>query len=1216
MRIIYKQHWVWALACLLGVVGCTAGRQLGQVAHPRPSLTGQGEFGLKVWDESYLGEPAQGQFDWQVATQGTRRIVEVTGSGLQGLKAAYLSIYYDPASYHPVRVEFVTLLGEDGDLLKLHQVIRPGELQIGQVLIRPHSKTGLSGAAVLLRVTFEPGRAEPAPTKSISAQQNGGAAVKWLRSVEPTLRWTFGGIGDYDQNGEVNLADLTPIVLNYGDTGPFDPLSLGHVVDGDGNGEINLADITPIVLHFGEVTTGYNVFLRRIGESAPASHRASFAADPLATLQKVDRLEQDGVFLMNFNPLDFSGQVYDGELVSVDISSAGIYSVVLGGEYVLVEIAPQTTDPGDRPSTIVGGDPAAMPHLEWETPMPGSGTYADPFRLAGSTNYSFRLLNASAQDISANSSFNSMGQPQQSNLFEPTIFGQVVPRTGDWPWTLELGDLASLADDKPTRMLASFAPLKPAELTAHNAWLVYDPVNSGVDYPLADFSISPNPAPANWPIRLDASVSIIPGSSVTDYSWDIEELGAGDIRAESVIDTDTALSVLWLSNEGDHNIRLAVSDVPIAPGGNGKAGIERSCQVIEAPFGSVLPVAVATAVPEIVEPGAQAVMIGSDSIHPGAAQGYRVVDYYWEQTGQDGGGTATFDDPYSAVSSVAFSAEAQGSFSFTLHVLDNVGSRATDTVQVVVETIVLLPVAVFSPSPNPVIVGNEVSFDAAGSFHQDPLRSIVEYRWDFDGDGTDDQTTSLAATAHTYVETGSFMVRLTVVDDDIPAQFAVQSKLIQVDPVPNDPPVAVLVIGSSPTRVNRQVTLDASGSSDSDGSIVLYEFDVDGDGSYEYSGLDSIIQHTYTAPFDLWATVRVTDDDGENRITSAPMQVLPAGSWHTMVVDDGGGTNDVGRNAHLALVGGFPAIAYYDATAQDLKYARAKNARGLDWRNGVVVAASPGVDDGLYPVLFQLGNNPPVIAFHDATNAELEIVPATDSVGLDWGTATVIDGVLYSAGQGLSGLSSADREALAYYDTSNNRLLFMRATNEAGTSWDSPVEVAQAVGAVDPAALTSMSLNLSSFPCITAQLDAAASLHVANILDGSAWEATVVINAAAGPSAQCGFLPPVAYGVYYDTGAAELRVEIATFADGSDWGEQPSRVGSLVDAGELVLLGPSQTQGLIYDSNYKYFLCVGSPTAGLLAFTTEDSQGANWDAAVPIDSGAGAGAGRWCDRGG
>lgn len=74
------------------------------------------------------------------------------------------------------------------------------------------------------------------------------------------LQWTYVNVGDYDQNGEVGVSDLTPIGLNFG-AGEGDPYwEDARVADGDANGQINVSDITPVGQHFLNQMTGYEVF--------------------------------------------------------------------------------------------------------------------------------------------------------------------------------------------------------------------------------------------------------------------------------------------------------------------------------------------------------------------------------------------------------------------------------------------------------------------------------------------------------------------------------------------------------------------------------------------------------------------------------------------------------------------------------------------------------------------------------------------------------------------------------------------------------------------------------------------------------------------------------------------------------------------------------------------------------------------------------------------
>ncbi|MCB1218280.1 hypothetical protein KDL44_12875, partial [bacterium] len=90
------------------------------------------------------------------------------------------------------------------------------------------------------------------------------AAKLGLDELTLTLAWGYACQGDYDQNSEVNIADLAPIGTHFGKStngaGPFPPGSVESMVDGDSNGEINIADLSPIGTNFGRRVEKYNVY--------------------------------------------------------------------------------------------------------------------------------------------------------------------------------------------------------------------------------------------------------------------------------------------------------------------------------------------------------------------------------------------------------------------------------------------------------------------------------------------------------------------------------------------------------------------------------------------------------------------------------------------------------------------------------------------------------------------------------------------------------------------------------------------------------------------------------------------------------------------------------------------------------------------------------------------------------------------------------------------
>jgi len=72
------------------------------------------------------------------------------------------------------------------------------------------------------------------------------------------------------------------------------------------------------------------------------------------------------------------------------------------------------------------------------------------------------------------------------------------------------------------------------------------------------------------------------------------------------------------------------------------------------------------------------------------------------------------------------------------------------------------------------------------------------------------------------------------------------------------------------THVGEPVTFDARGSYAISGTIVKYEWDVDGDGTYDLSNAGGAVQHTYTGEFSGFLGVRVTDSQGREAIATVP----------------------------------------------------------------------------------------------------------------------------------------------------------------------------------------------------------------------------------------------------------------------------------------------------------------------------------------------------------
>jgi len=177
------------------------------------------------------------------------------------------------------------------------------------------------------------------------------------------------------------------------------------------------------------------------------------------------------------------------------------------------------------------------------------------------------------------------------------------------------------------------------------------------------------------------------------------------------------------------------------------------------------------------------------------------------------------------------------------------------------------PVAALAASPVSGAAPLEVVLDASGSSDADG--TVAAYRWDFDGDGQVDLAGSSAAATYTY-EAGTWHAAVVVVDDD--GQFSAPAT---VEVRASDPPSAVAVVPRH-AKAETVVTFDGSGSTDPNDDIVAWEWDLDGDGTFETSG--AVVTKTFPNGLPMnypWA-FRVTDAAGVAEVTGGTIKVTPS----------------------------------------------------------------------------------------------------------------------------------------------------------------------------------------------------------------------------------------------------------------------------------------------------------------------------------------------------
>ncbi|MCP4000570.1 MAG: PKD domain-containing protein [Gammaproteobacteria bacterium] len=134
---------------------------------------------------------------------------------------------------------------------------------------------------------------------------------------------------------------------------------------------------------------------------------------------------------------------------------------------------------------------------------------------------------------------------------------------------------------------------------------------------------------------------------------------------------------------------------------------------------------------------------------------------------------------------------------------------------------------------------------------------IQSYAWDFDGDGLYEyQSSSTGDTTHLYSAPGIYTATLKVIDSD----YSTATSFLTITAI-SAPPVATAAATPQSGAPPLRVTLE--GTATDDGSIMLYEWDFDGNGSFEWvSAQDGTVDYLYGQSGTYLATFRATDNDG------------------------------------------------------------------------------------------------------------------------------------------------------------------------------------------------------------------------------------------------------------------------------------------------------------------------------------------------------------------
>jgi len=836
-----------------------------------------------------------------------------------------------------------------------------------------------------------------------------------------TLAWSYVNIGDYNQDGIVNIIDITPLAVHFGESVIDYPAA--DPVDGNGDGFITIADITPLAAHFFTSCAGYVV---QGTSSAGGLYDDLTTADLPSPSGEGRTLLEVTVELGEyryFRVVPFDGEAIRGEpgnVVHYEIAPPRIAGLNRTGGVTGEEVQFSPTVAGARPMSFewdfAGGAEPSNPIDEEPTVLLGEvGDYPATLtatNVFGEDVYEFTLTVTAEPPEPPEIVSVEPAEVVQNRLEQ---FTAVV--NGDPPFTYqwEFGETAtpSSSPEAKPQVVFGVAGTLDARLTVTNP-ASSDAFDFEVTvYPPGDppvvSAVEPTEGEAGQQeVELSATIS---GTPPFDFSWDF---GGG---ASPNTSTDESPSVT-LQAEGEYEASVTASSI------YGEDTFEFALTV-SPPSGEA---------PDITDTQPRQGATGTEVAFTATVTGDEPMTFLWN-----------FDDgadpnaPETSGPQVTVTLGAPGEYSASLHAenewgFDDFGFTLTVTetpepgAMVVVESEgnvgKYTSLAVIDGRPAIAYSNNGASItkyiranDAMGTTWSAPVViDSAEGGWTF--------LTAVNGRPAVSYEGGDQDLMFARAKDATGSQWNAPQAVVTDGWVPRQNSILIVedypainyvnVLGIDLYYVHAK---DASGASwndpvhvdgdSKDRGTFSWMASVKGSPAISYNDLsDHVVRYIRSLnPVGTnWGSSVVIDSTGEawythlivaggnpavayrhqgvSRLKYVRANDNAGSEWGAPIMLDNDG--DSGEWLSLAIINGRPAVSYLYGEANDLRYMVARNAEGGDWYVPIAIDTEGIVG---YHTSLALVNGRPAISYYDSTKGDLKYVVANDAYGLDWPSA-------------------------------------------------------------------------------------------------------------------------------------------------------------------------------------------------------------------------------------
>ncbi|MCB1186092.1 PKD domain-containing protein [bacterium] len=1182
-----------ALLCA-GLLASGCGGQTSPLAQAPQSPDGHSTSGFSISTPGAHGPVISADsLQLSTRTEGSQTVLEISAARPLSTGSLLVELHYDSASYSPLGVSATEALGPGSEAISIEQLEAPGLLSYGRVPLG-NSQVAVEAGTVIATALFD--NTGMLPTRGMSGVPVHSAALSPLFwDVDTaTLTWYYNNPGDFDQNGVVGLADLVPLGLHFGESGPFDYESAQSVIDGNSDGEIGLADLSVIGRYWGNNVDGYRVFASNDINDVPVGYGEASTVDPIAELAFGDSFSNAMAERRSWQSVVASPAADEFYWVRPYAGdSEGTRSNINGGGLGTdPEVGPGEPDynflPEARLSLRILGQGIPLPveldasassdedgniiFYEWDFEGDGlfdaygfeplinhkygtAGTFAPLVRVTdnsgGTDTFQANPFEATVASVSNVDPSADIAATAVSG-FNPLTIGFIGSGSYDvdgllvkFQWDFDGDGNFDLDSGSDSTVLHTYndsgtflARLRVTDNSGDSAEdtieiTVLDPPANIA--PVADVIASPSGGTAPLTVSFDAGGSDDSDGQITSFFWSWDEGGVpfGSGKDPSVSHT--------FNNPGVYDVVLTAID------NGGKQDTDTVTITVVPPGVNVPPSADLVVLPPTGVVPLNAILDASGSNDPDGV----VTDYSWDfgdgspviSTGTD---PTTFH-PYLAA----------GSYSATVTVTDNDGGSDSDSFLVVVSAppANLVPVADIFAVPTSGDSPLTVAFTGAGSTDLDG--NIVSYVWDWD-DGTSAEDSGADPTiSHTFGASGVYDVVLTVQDDD----GATDTDTIQVNVtnVSNIPPNADIYASVLSGQAPLTVPFTAAGSSDVDGVIVNYSWDWD-DTTTTDSGADPSVTHTFSNPGSYSVEVTVTDNDGSSDTDTIVITVSSGGSNQAPTAFF---TADTTSYTGVPLTVTFNPAGSSDPDGNIVRY-------DWDWEGDGLFDATSFTNATVQHTYTVFAEYNPVLVVTDNENATdshtvailPDIPPVADIVTSPNPSGTGVTVTVDASGSDDPGGSITkfefDLDGNGSYETDNGTNPV--ATTSFGSTGDYILRVR----------ITDNDNNQ----------DTAQVTHQVRIAE------LITVTTAGSPATRIkadiiGGNPAI---IYYDASGQDLKYVRATNTSGTSWGS-PVTVAFTGDVGRNAHL---------VEANGRPAVCYNNNSGGLFYLRADDATGANW----------------------